>query len=118
SSIAALDLADFEALFAPRSIHTGFRDKEKEEAAPLYRRILGSAFDALPPRVRELHASAATRRWRGQAEVRRGSGLLARIAAAVIGFPGAAAAVPVSVDFTPEGDGERWTRDFGGRRFS
>ncbi|KQZ64498.1 saccharopine dehydrogenase [Sphingopyxis sp. Root1497] len=116
SSIDALDLADFEALFAPRSIHTGFRADEPD--APFYRRILGSAFDALPPRVRELHASEAARRWRGVAEVRRGKSPLARLAAAIIGFPKAADAVPVTVTFTPEAKGERWTRDFGGRRFT
>jgi len=38
--------------------------------------------------------------------------------AALIGFPAAARAVPVSVGFTPERGGERCTRDFGGRRFS
>ncbi|WP_428630851.1 DUF4166 domain-containing protein [Sphingopyxis sp.] len=116
SSIEALDLVDFGAVFRGRSIHTGFRDAEPD--APLYRRILGQAFYALPPRVRELHARADDRRWSGHAEVRRGRGVLARIAAAIIGFPKAAAAVPVTVEFTQEKGGERWTRNFGGRRFS
>jgi hypothetical protein len=116
SSADALTLADFEALFAPRSIHTGFRTEEA--GAPFYRRILGPAFDTLPPRVRELHATEAPRQWRGQAEVRRGTNPLARLVAAIIGFPKAAAAVPVIVTFTPEAKGERWTRDFGGREFS
>lgn len=116
SSAGALALADFEALFAPRAIHTGFRTEEP--AAPFYRHILGSAFDSLPPRVRELHASEAPRRWRGVAEVCRGKSPLARLAAAIIGFPKAADAVPVTVSFTPEAKGERWTRDFDGRHFS
>lgn len=116
SSAGALALTDFEALFAPRAIHTGFRSEES--GAPFYRRILGPAFDTLPPRVRELHASEAPRIWSGTAEVRRGTSPLARLAAAIIGFPKAAAAVPVTVTFTPEPGGERWTRDFGGRRFS
>lgn len=116
SSIGALDLADFGALFANRDIHTGFR--EQDPAAPLYRRLLGSAFDTLPDPVRALHGRSGARAWRGAAEVRRGRGLLARFAAAIVGFPKAAASVPVTVAFTPEGDGERWTRDFGGRRFA
>lgn len=116
SSIGALDLADYDALFANRDIHTGFRDHDP--AAPLYRRLLGAAFDTLPEPVRALHASAGAREWRGEAEVRRGRGLLARLAAALIGFPKAAATTPVTVTFTPEGEGERWTRNFGGRRFS
>jgi hypothetical protein len=116
SSTGALDLDDFEALFSPRSIHTGFRTETP--AAPFYPRLLGSAFDALPSPVRSLHGSEAPRRWSGEAEVRRGGGWLARVAAAIIGFPKAAAAVPVTVTFTPEAGGERWTRDFGGQRFS
>lgn len=116
SSVDALALADFDALFAGRSIHTGFRTEEAR--APLYRQLLGPAFDTLPPRVQELHGSATERRWRGHAEVRRGTGLLARLAAAIIGFPEAAQHVPVTVAFTPEGGGERWTRNFGGKPFS
>jgi hypothetical protein len=64
----ALELADYETLFAGRSIYTGFRGDEP--FAPLYRQILGSAFDALPPRLKELHGSSARRRWSGQAGVR------------------------------------------------
>ncbi len=116
SSVDALTLADYDALFAGRSIHTGFRSDEPE--APLYRQLLGNSFDTLPPRVQELHGSTAERAWRGHAEVRRGTGLLARAVAAIMGFPKAAAGVPVTVAFTPERGGERWTRDFGGRRFS
>lgn len=116
SSVGALDLADYDALFENRDIHTGFR--EHDPAAPLYRRLLGSAFDTLPGPVRALHGTAAAREWQGEAEVRRGHSMLARLAAAIAGFPKASAAVPVTVAFAPEGNGERWTRDFGGRRFS
>ena len=116
SAVEALTLADFDAVFAGRAIHTGFRTEEP--GAPFYCRILGSSFDTLPPRVQQLHASEAARRWRGVAEVRRGKSPLARLAAAIIGFPKAADAVPVTVAFTPEAGGERWTRDFGGRKFS
>src|SRR3546814_10487538 len=72
----------------------------------------------LRPWVRELHDSKTARRGRGHAEVRRGTGLLARIAAVMMRFPSAAERVPLTVAFEPEDDGERWTRNFGGRRFS
>src|SRR3546814_15682336 len=84
----------------------------------LYRQILGPAFDMLPPWVRELHDSKTARRWRGHAEVRRGTGLLARIAAVMMRFPSAAERVPLPVAFDPDDDGERRPRTFGGRRFS
>jgi hypothetical protein len=112
----ALELSDYQQLFQGRSIHTGFRREDPTES--LYRQVLGSAFATLPPQVQALHHGSEPRRWRGVAQVRRGSGILARAIAAVIGFPSAAVNVPVTVAFHPEQGGERWTRDFGGQRFS
>ncbi len=116
SSVDALELSDYDALFRGRAIHSGFRDDDLR--APLYPQLLGPAFAALPPRLRELHDSAASRQWDGEAEVRRGTSLFARLVAGLIGFPASAARIPVSVSFTPENGAERWTRDFGGRRFA
>jgi hypothetical protein len=113
----ALELADYDVLFAGRAIHTGFRDGD-DATAPPFRRVLGPAFDALPDRLRELHGASAARQWSGRAQVRRGRGLLARLVAAVIGFPAAGDDVPLRVTVTPEADGERWTRDFAGKTFS
>ncbi|MCF7750987.1 DUF4166 domain-containing protein [Bacillus subtilis subsp. subtilis] len=112
----ALELADYEALFARRSIFTGVRCEDPQ--ASLYAQLLGSAFAALPAQVQALHAASTARRWHGVAEVRRGRGLLSRLVGGLIGFPPAGVDVPVSVGFTPERGGERWTRDFAGRRFS
>ncbi|QWT21486.1 DUF4166 domain-containing protein [Bacillus sp. NP157] len=113
----ALELADYDALFANRSIHTGFR--ADDATAPLYRRVLGNAFDTLPATLQALHGIAGHRQWRGHADVRHGSGILARIVRALVGFPKAGSHVPVTVTFTPEADGaERWTRSFGFRDFS
>ncbi|WP_315387302.1 DUF4166 domain-containing protein [uncultured Stenotrophomonas sp.] len=112
----ALELADYQTLFAGRDIHTGFR--HDDPTASLYRQVLGSAFDALPPQVQALHEATGARQWSGVARIRRGTGLLSRLVAAVIGFPKAAEQVPVTVAFTPERGGERWTRSFAGRRFT
>src|SRR5262249_48187440 len=60
----------------------------------------------------------ATRRWTGHAEVRRGRGILARLVAAMIGFPKAGVQVPLTVTLSPEQTGERWVRDFNGQVFS
>ena len=43
---------------------------------------------------------------------------LAWLIGAIVGFPPASPDVPVTVTIERSGDGEVWTRDFGGRRFS
>jgi hypothetical protein len=116
SGAGALSLRDYEALFRRRAIFTGFRGEVA--GLPLYRQVLGAAFDELPARLRELHASDREREWTGHAEVRRGGGILARAIGALLGLPPSAARVPVTVTFSPVGEVERWTRDFGGKRFS
>lgn len=116
SGVDALKLTDYEKLFRNREIFTGFRD-EKIGASP-YRTALGSAFNSLPPRLQELHGSTATRQWTGFADVQRGRGILANLVAALIGFPEEAARVPLTVSFSPEKEGERWTRRFGNKCFA
>ncbi len=116
TGVRALDLSDYDTVFQRRTIFTGFRNDEPAE--PLYRKILGPAFATLPPRLQELHGSTAMRRWTGQAEVRRGTGIGARILGAILGFPKTASWVPVTVTFSPEAGAERWTRSFGGQIFS
>ncbi|MBY5673588.1 DUF4166 domain-containing protein [Rhizobium leguminosarum] len=111
-----LQLADFEAAFRRFQITSGIRMENEEARQPLYRQILGSAWDQLPPAISALHAGGA-RVASGRARIERGGGLLARIVAGVIGFPRAGEDVPVTVRFVPDGDREVWTRDFGGTVF-
>jgi len=117
----ALELADYDRLFAGRAIVTGWRETLPVDA-PLYRHVLGPALDTLPQPVRALHDATGARRWSGRAEVRRGKGLPARILVRLFGFPTAGRDVPVTVEFRPEGGGEAgaelWTRRFGDRAFS
>lgn len=112
----ALELADYDRLFQGRAIYTGFRDDDA--AGSLYKKLLGSAFDALPAQVKALHAPIEERSWEGVARVRRGRGLLTKFIGLLIGFPKEAEEVPVVVTFSPERGGERWTRTFGGKSFS
>ena len=113
----ALELSDYDALFADKTIYTGFR-RADAAAAPVFRKVLGSAFDALPRTLRELHGTSVERRWKGIAQVRSGRGVIARLVGALVGFPRAADEVPLCVTLAPHGEGERWTRDFAGRTFS
>ena len=116
SGARALDLKDYEMLFRGRQIYTGFRGAET--GLPIYQHILGSAFGALPQSVQDLHGGMGVRGWSGHASVQRGPSIIAKVICAVISFPEPAARIPVSVTFAPEGRGERWTRDFGGKVFT
>jgi hypothetical protein len=113
-----LELTDYETLFARRAIFTGQREvTAATPALPLYRRLLGNAYDALPAPLRVMHDLKGEMAAEGTATVTRGSGLLARVAAAIVGFPHAGENIPVRVDFKLEGGRERWTRTFAGRTF-
>ena len=113
-----LELEDYERLFARRAIHSGQREQTTASASlPLYRRLLGEAYDAMPAPLRAMHDLANEMTAEGTATVTRGKGLLARLAAAIVGFPQAGENVPVRVDFKVEHGRERWTRSFAGRAF-
>ncbi len=85
--------------------------------APLFQRVLGEAFATLPQVVQDSHQTHAPRRLIGQARVDRGKGLWPRLIAAVVGFPPASDAIPVTVTKSPVAGKEVWQRDFGGRVF-
>jgi hypothetical protein len=111
-----IELEDYERLFALRAIHTGTRES-LPTGLPLYRRLLGDAYDALPAPLQAMHDLRHRMSAEGTATVTRGRSLPARLAAALVGFPRAGENVPVRVDFTLEHDRERWTRTFAGRSF-
>ncbi|MBV9861399.1 MAG: DUF4166 domain-containing protein [Alphaproteobacteria bacterium] len=115
-----LELGDYEALFSRRTIYTGIRDDGMSAAAPLYARLLGDASGALPAAIRAMHDVGGTETMVacGRASVERGPGLLARLAAWIIGFPPAKVDVPVTVRFEAAGSEERWTRTFDDHSFS
>ncbi|MBB2697936.1 UNVERIFIED_ORG: hypothetical protein GGI66_002596 [Rhizobium esperanzae] len=115
-----LQLEDFEAEFRRFSIASGIRAESEGAGLPLYHRVLGSAFERLPPAISAMHAgepAGSTRTASGRARIERGRGWLARIVARLIGFPPAGEDVPVTVRFTADGEKEIWTRHFGDKRF-
>lgn len=85
---------------------------------PLYRLVLGDAWERLPAPIRRLHDVQTTLHAEGLASVRRGRGLLAKALAGVFGFPHAGQDMPLRVTFTADADGELWRRDFDGRIFA
>jgi hypothetical protein len=84
---------------------------------PLYRRVLGPCFDALPARVRELHDLQGPSVWTGMADVERGRSLVSRLAAMVSGLPPEGRDQPLRVTFEPVGAHESWSRQFGSALF-
>ena len=108
-----LSLDDFTPQFDALSIHREIREEIYE---PLYHRMIGTAFDALPAPVREMHAVFGDAGAEGVATVTRGQSLLARLVATIMRFPPEGEHA-VHVSFEEEQGVERWTRDFGGHVF-
>lgn len=109
-----LTLADYAEGFATLAI----RHSQEERAAlpPLYERIMGDRFAALPAEVRAVHDVHRDGCAVGAAQVAGAANPLARWVAQIMGFPGAGR-YDLHVHFQQAGGQERWTRDFGGRRF-
>jgi Domain of unknown function (DUF4166) len=82
----------------------------------LYRRILGEAFDALPPVLRRFHDQESGGSASGAFCVIHGKGWLARRLARLGRLPEPGSAVPVRLRVVTEGPRERWVREVGGRR--
>jgi hypothetical protein len=82
---------------------------------PLFAGLLGeAAFSTLSSRVQTLHLDQGTRRYRGQADVARGRGLLAWLCGWVTSQPPAANGVALEVEIAATAAGERWSRFFAG----
>jgi Domain of unknown function (DUF4166) len=120
AAIRELELDDYRQSFDRRKIFTGIRDAgdDADNDGPLYARILGHAWQNLPAPIRHMHDVRGTHAASGRARVERGRGLLARLAAAIIGFPPACADVAVVVEFDASEGCETWRRTFGKRSFS
>ena len=115
-----LEVSDYEAIFKSRTIYTGQRESIADtESVPLYKRILGEAWEALPAPLAALHNVAARElKAEGIARVETGKHPFARLLAALYGFPRTGEQVPVKVSFQRREGGEVWQRDFAGRKFS
>ncbi len=88
-----------------------------DAGAPLYRRVLGTDFDRLPPEIRALHDLRRPARAEGRCEIRRGESRMAHWAGGLLRLPLAGRDVPVAVDFLPRDGREVWRRAFAGRGF-
>jgi len=115
-----LELEDYEVIFQNRTIFTGqSASKLDTDPAPLYQRILGDAWKALPAPLATLHNCATQeQKAEGFARVETGRNLLSRLIISLFGFPRAGQDIPVKVSFQSKEGGELWQRTFSGRTFS
>ena len=118
TAISDVDLSDYETLFSLRRIYTGIRERVPAPAGPLYQRVLGESWGQLPPAIRRLHSVTSVSSFSGRCTVDCGRNPLARMIAALIGFPKAGPDQSITIKLTAEGDQERWVRTSGGRMFS
>jgi hypothetical protein len=118
SAVNDLDLADYATLFRRRTIFTGVREVETgPHGAPLYQRMLGSAWEQLPRQIREMHEVITTMTAEGRADVERGGNAVSRAIGWLFGFPQPGRDIPLTVRFVSDGHRERWVRTFGARSF-
>ena len=109
-----LDPDDFEPLFAKLAVR--HETVERAPPPPLYTRLMGQRFAALPRLVRAIHDVSGDGGAAGEGTVERGRGLLARLLGRLMGMP-PAGHYPLHVGFAERDGRETWTRDFGGHRF-
>jgi len=117
SAAADLEVSDYGPLFERRAIYTGLRER-LPAATPLYRQLLGDAWQSLPAPLAAMHDLTGDLTAEGVATVERGSGVFSRLAGFLFGFPAAGQGVPVAVSFHVEHGREIWRRTFAGHSFS
>ena len=113
--VGELSLADIATELEHYSIRTQSLLRTGPE--PLFKRILGAAYDDMPVAVRTLHQPGSWIAYSGEARVDGPVGMAAHLVARLFGFPRAARQVPVKVTIESVHNGEIWTRRFGSRTF-
>ena len=82
---------------------------------PLFKRLLGAAFESLPAPIRRVHDGRAPKVLSGRCRIVRGAGTLASLLAWVASLPRARDDLPVKVEFQCDERRETWSRDFAGQ---
>jgi hypothetical protein len=97
---------------------TGTGWREPSQAQPLFRHILGEAWDLLPFPIRDLHSPLSVSSYSGLCTVTQGRNPIAKIVTALVGFPKAGTDLPINVKISVVKSGERWMRTMADRSFS
>ncbi len=112
--LAELPLSKIEEAMNDMDIKT---TRNESTTMPLFQSALDDRWHILPASVRRLHAIYDKESFSGRADVTRGRGILARLAAWCFRFPRAGADVPLTITKIRTGAGETWERNFDGRLF-
>ncbi|HEV7881423.1 DUF4166 domain-containing protein [Bradyrhizobium sp.] len=89
--------------------------QEISAPAPLFRRLLGGAYDALPPAVRQAHEVHGVLVLEGKADAASPDHVLGALIAWLFRLPRSGSNMPVRVEMRSEDDGsETWTRIYPG----
>lgn len=80
----------------------------------LYSQLLGTAFDRLPPILRDMHDGRLQKHYAGMCQVARGHGWLVRAIARFARLPPPHEQTPITIAIERRDAGETWTRHFDG----
>jgi saccharopine dehydrogenase-like NADP-dependent oxidoreductase len=97
--------------------HHNIKTQTQEVSAltPLFRRLLGDAYDALPPVIRQAHQVHGVLVLEGKANAARPDNILSALIAWLFRLPRSGSDMPVRVEMRSEDDGsETWTRIYPG----
>jgi saccharopine dehydrogenase-like NADP-dependent oxidoreductase len=104
-----------EALALTPDLSIWLETENSVRPAPLFRRALGPAFDAMPAATQTLHRSAPAVLSKGEANIDPPENFVGRLICALFRFPKPGKAQPVEVLVEQSGEGERWIRRYPGR---
>jgi hypothetical protein len=110
-----ISLDDYAKLTEGREVYFGFRE---HKSGPIFPALLETAYDLLPPQVQVFHNQTGDFQWVGTAQVKRGAGIISRAIAAIFRFPSEGENIDVSVNVNATSQGEKWVRNFAGRKFT
>lgn len=112
--LEAFTLKDADVALAEFAITTSVQSTSSDL---LFKTAIGERFEDLPDPIVDLHTVLDIRRWTGRACIKRGGGILSRLAGWMAGFPPASDDVSVTVEMQRTPQGETWVRKFGKNTF-
>ena len=85
---------------------------------PLFHKLYGPALTLLPAPIQKLHDVVEPLTVHGAARIEIGTSWLARLTSKLLSFPPPGDDVPLVLIMTPDRNGERWERSFGGHKMT